>query len=139
MKKLLFMMSMLFLLSFGMTGCSSDDDSSMSNNERKDISITRSEESLVHQNNDFSFRLLRTVQGEESQILSPLSITMVLGMLNNGATGETQQQINEVLGFGDTGIEAVNGFCRKLLTEAPGLDRKVKLQMANNIYVNQIS
>ena len=137
MKKLLFMMSMLFLLSFGMTGCSSDDDSSMSNNERKDISITRSEESLVHKNNDFSFRLLRTVQGEESQILSPLSITMVLGMLNNGATGETQQQINEVLGFGDTGIEAVNGFCRKLLTEAPSLDRKVKLQMANNIYVNQ--
>ena len=95
MKKLLFMMSMLFLLSFGMTGCSSDDDSSMSNNERKDISITRSEESLVHQNNDFSFRLLRTVQGEESRILSPLSVTMVLGMLNNGATGETQQQIND--------------------------------------------
>lgn len=72
MKKLFFMMSMLSLLSFVMTGCSSDDDSSMSNNERKDISITRSEESLVHQNNDFSFRLLRTVQGEESQILSPL-------------------------------------------------------------------
>ena len=105
-------------------------------NEPKSISLTQEERQLVEQNNDFAFRLMREARTNDSQILSPLSITYALGMLNNGAAGKTQQEINDVLGFGEAGADAINRFCRKLLTEAPTLDQTTKVSIANTIYVN---
>ena len=103
----------------------------------KPIKLSKEEQQLVQSNNDFAFRLMREAQTVDSRILSPLSITYALGMLNNGAAGETQKQINEVLGFGEAGADGINQFCRKLLTEAPGLDKETKVSIANTIFVNQ--
>ena len=76
------------------------------------MELTRAELEMVNSSNEFAFNLFRTAQDEkESQILSPISITYALGMLNNGAAGETQAQINKVLGFGDTGADGINAFC----------------------------
>lgn len=105
-------------------------------NGPKPIKLTQEEQQLVQKNNDFAFRLMREARGEKNQILSPLSITYALGMLNNGAAGKTQQEINDVLGFGEAGADAINQFCRKLLTEAPELDKETKVSIANTIYVN---
>ena len=105
-------------------------------NVRKDISLTAEEKQLVESNNDFAFRLFQKARGEESSIMSPLSITYALGMLNNGAAGQTQLEINNVLGFGQAGADGINNFCRKLLTEAPTLDEETKAEIANTIYVN---
>ena len=103
----------------------------------KSISLTTDQQKLVISNNDFAFNLFRKARNEESQILSPLSITYALGMLNNGAAGETQEQINTVLGFGSAGADAINKFCLKMLTEAPGLDEQTKVMIANTIYFNK--
>ena len=105
-------------------------------NVRKDINLTEEEKQLVEGNNDFAFRLFQKARGEESSIMSPLSITYALGMMNNGAAGQTQQEINNVLGFGQAGADGINNFCRKLLTEAPTLDEETKAEIANTIYVN---
>ena len=105
-------------------------------NVRRDISLTQEERQLVNSNNDFAFNLFRKARGEESNIMSPLSITYALGMMNNGAAGQTQQEINEVLGFGDAGADAINQFCRKLLTEAPTLDETTAAEIANTVFVN---
>ena len=105
-------------------------------NERRDISLTQEERKLVNSNNDFAFNLFRKARGEESSIMSPLSITYALGMMNNGAAGQTQQEINEVLGFGDAGADAINAFYRKLLTEAPTLDETTAAEIANTVFVN---
>ena len=105
-------------------------------NPRADIQLTNTERQLVSDNNDFAFNLFRTAQNEGSQIISPLSITYSLGMLNNGAVGQTQQEINTVLGFGDTGADAINDFCKKMLTEAPSLDKMTKVMITNTIFVN---
>ena len=104
--------------------------------EPKCIDLTDSERQLVASNNDFAFNLFREARGEESSIMSPLSITYALGMMNNGAAGQTQQEINEVLGFGDAGADAINAFCRKLLTEAPTLDETTAAEIANTVFVN---
>lgn len=106
-------------------------------NERKYISLSEQEELLVNSNNDFAFNLFRKANTDESQILSPLSITYALGMLNNGATGKTQQEINKALGFGDAGVDAINAFCLKLLSEAPQLDKGTKILIGNTIYINK--
>lgn len=58
-------------------------------------------------------------------------------MLNNGAAGETQAQINKTLGFGETGADGINAFCQKMLSEAPVLDKLTKVMIANTIYMNK--
>ena len=138
-----------------MTACSSDGDELSDiderivipeNNEQTPISLTQAEQQLVTSNNDFAFNLFRLAgprvpsepagqEPEKGTILSPISITYALGMLNNGAAGETQQQINKVLGFNNA--DEVNAFCKKMLTEALHLDKLTKVQIANNIYVNK--
>ena len=105
-------------------------------NQRHNISLTDEERKLVQSNNDFAFNLMRQARTEDSQILSPLSITYALGMLNNGAAGKTREEINNVLGFGVAGADGINSFCRKLLSEAPKLDEETTAEIANTIYVN---
>ncbi len=103
----------------------------------KEIELTEGERQLIASNNDFAFNLFRKVRGETSSIVSPLSITYALGMMNNGATGKTQQEINETLGFGEAGADAINSFCQKMLTEAGTLDEKTKALISNTIFVNE--
>jgi serpin B len=98
----------------------------LADNTPKSISLTADQQGLVVSNNNFAFNLFRKARKDENMILSPLSITYALGMLNNGAAGETLQQINTVLGFGDAGADAINDFCRKMLSEAPVLDELTK-------------
>lgn len=136
-------------------GCTSDDvtmqepqpvenptgnDTILSNedNEYKSIQLTRGEQLLANQSNEFAFNLFHELAAEDkSVIVSPISITYALGMLNNGAAGETQAQINKVLGFGETGADGINSFCRKMLMEAPNLDKLTKVLIANTIYMNK--
>ena len=140
--------------------CPVDSDSILSNenNELRPIELTRGEQELVNNSNDFAFNLFRQMNitygyfgnggcvipegydetlASKSQIVSPISIIYALGMLNNGAAGETQTQINNVLGFGETGADGINAFCQKMLTEAPNLDKLTKVLIANNIYTNK--
>lgn len=105
-------------------------------NVRHDITLTDQERQLVESNNNFAFRLFSKARGNESSIMSPLSITFALGLMNNGATGQTQKEICDVLGFGDAGADGINQFCRKMLSEAPTLDEETTAEIANTIFVN---
>ena len=111
-----------------------------------DLALTRAERQMVAGSNDFAFNLLRQIRkskGDKSIVVSPLSIVYALGMVNNGATGDTRQQICEALGFGLPSLSApeasdsINAFCRKMLTLAPTRDPKTKVMIANTIYVNK--
>ena len=168
-KSFILWMSVVLMMTIGMSSCSKSDGDdnadeepvneevtdneplSNENNEFIPINLTRAEQELVTANNDFAFNLFRLagphepsgpagpcfVEPDKSTILSPISITYALGMLNNGAAGETQAQINKVLGFGETGADGINAFCKKMLTEAPKLDKLTKVMIANTIYMNQ--
>ena len=103
----------------------------------KMIELAEGEQELINSNNDFAFNLFRKARGEKSKILSPLSITFALGMLNNSAEGQTLQEINQTLGFGEAGADAINAFCQKMLKESNTLDEKTKALIANTIFVNE--
>ena len=114
MKKMTMWVAVALMTVTVVVGCTSDDvtmqepqpvenptgnDTILSNedNEYKYIELTRGEQQLVSHNNEFAFNLFRKLAAEEqSVIVSPISITYALGMLNNGAAGETQAQINKV-------------------------------------------
>ena len=112
----------------------------------KTLVLTPAEQEMVNNSNAFAFNLFKQIidsrssdesKKNESIIVSPISITYALGMLNNGAAGNTQAQINNVLGFGDTGAAGINDFCKKLMDSIPQLDSLTKVMIANNIYVNK--
>ena len=106
-------------------------------NAPKEIELAEGEQELINSNNDFAFNLFRKARGDKSKILSPLSITFALGMLNNGADGETLKEINQTLGFGEAGADAINAFCQKMLKESNTLDEKTKALIANTIFMNE--
>ena len=93
----------------------------------KIIGLTNQELQLVRNNNQFAYNIfskvresqLSTLNSQPSTILSPLSITIDLGMLNNGADGVTREEIDAMLGSKDVGgADVVNAFCLKMLTES---------------------
>ena len=103
----------------------------------KEIELAEGERKLIESNNDFAFNLFREARIDTSCVLSPLSITYALGMLNNGADGQTLKEINQTLGFGEAGADAINAFCQKMLKEANTLDPETKALIANTIFVNE--
>ena len=134
----------LTLMATTTVGCSSDSESPKPEPvicpvvTPTELELTRAEQEMVGSSNEFAFNLFREVQdGVKSQIVSPVSITYALGMLNNGAAGETQKQINSVLGFADTGADGINAFCYKMLQRAATLDPLTKVLIANTIYMNK--
>lgn len=128
--------ALVFMIAFAFSACI-EKTPPVESNERKYITLSEQERQLVNNSNDFAFNLFRKAGTDKSQILSPLSITYALGMLNNGATGKTQQEINATLGFGDAGADDINAFCKKLLEESPSLDKKTKVLIGNTIYTNK--
>ena len=104
------------------------------NNPRVHINLTDEEQTLVTSVNDLGFNMFRKVGTNESILLSPLGMTYALGLINNGAGGKTRTQISKVLGCNDTGADKINGFCRKMLTEAPRIDKLTTMEITNEFF-----
>ena len=109
--------------------------------EATPIQLTTEQRVFANDNNGFTLNFLKTVndvdKSGKSFIYSPLSITYVLGMVNDAAVGETEKELEQTLGFHEGGIQAVNDYCKKLIEGLPKVDPKVTLNIANAIFVNQ--
>ena len=99
------------------------------------IRLTQEQQVFANDNNRFTLNFLKTVneadRSGKSFIYSPLSITYVLGMVNDAATGLTEKELEETLGFHGGGIQAVNDYCKNLIEGLPKVDEKVTLNIAN--------
>ncbi|MGC4233289.1 MAG: serpin family protein [Niabella sp.] len=87
---------------------------------------------------DFSFHFFKTLQSETGAgkdiFVSPLSLHIALGMLVNGAQGETKSQIIKALRSESLSQEELNNAYKTLLTELPKADPLVKMALANAIF-----
>ena len=105
------------------------------------IELTASQKIFASDNNGFSLNFFKTanesVENDRSMIYSPLSIVYVLGMINDAATGATEEEIEQTLGFHQGGIQAVNEYCKQLIAKLPKVDTDVNLNIANAIFVNK--
>ena len=138
------------VLSCGLVSCSSSDEEvdlgeakQVVNmlSEAQPIQLTKEQQTFANDNNSFTLNFLKTVNSVDktgkSFIYSPLSITYVLGMVNDAATDKTERELEQILGFHEGGIQAVNEYCRKLINGLPKVDEKVTLNIANAIFVNK--
>lgn len=109
--------------------------------ESEPVNLTPEQQVFAYDNNQFALNFLNTVnetdRSGKSFIYSPLSITYVLGMVNDAATGLTEKELEETLGFHEGGIQAVNDYCKNLIDGLPKVDNKVTLNIANAIFLNK--
>ena len=154
MKKVILKVGLLLLAVGQFTACSSSNsDDNNSPVETADdaildltvsaqtIQLTPEQRAFTQKNNDFSFNLFRAICNAEeagkSVVASPLSVTFLMGMLNDGANGKTAEEIANVLGFGNGDKTTINAYCKALIEQAPVQDPHVKLQIANIVAANQ--
>lgn len=107
--------------------------------EVKPVRLTAEQTVFANDNNAFTLNFFLSLNGKmknRSIVCSPLSITYVLSMVNDGATGTTEQELEQTLGFHKGGIQAVNDYCKNLIDNLPHVDEKVQLNIANAIFVN---
>lgn len=110
-------------------------------NQRKNIPLTETEKLMVANNSDFAYRLFSRLNDscpEPSNVLiSPLSVNYALSMLNNGAAGETQKEIQKLLGFGEFSDNEINAFNRKMQYYSEKLDPRVSIATASSIWLRE--
>lgn len=103
------------------------------------IQLTEEQKQMRDNNNEFAWRLFRTLQEADdhqgSSILSPLSVTYLLGMMDAGAAGSTRDEITDVLGFGND-VAAVNEYCKTMIDGSAIADPAATVKTANCIEVN---
>ncbi len=99
--------------------------------------LTAVERQGIASGNRFALALLRQVSatGSGNVLLSPLSVWSALGMVMNGATGQTDTEMRATLGWGSRERAEINGAYRDLSVMLPTLDPGVTVKIGNGIWV----
>jgi len=90
--------------------------------------------------NRLGFQLLaqcRQSLPNKNYFLSPAGLAFALSMVENGAQGETSRQILATLQVGNMPLRQLNEANKALLDHLTKLDPKVKLEIANAIWIDQ--
>jgi serine protease inhibitor len=99
--------------------------------------LTWAEKSLIESDNKFGLKLFREIndaQRDSNIFISPLSISMALGMTLNGADGTTQEAMEQTLELSGLTREEINQAYRHLIDLLIQLDPKVQFDIANSIW-----
>lgn len=99
--------------------------------------LSAPEQQAISGGNDFALRLLKRTTAREpgNVLLSPLSVSLALGMTMNGAADETLGEMQRTLGWGATPRAEINGAYRDLMSMLTTLDPNVTVKLANGIWM----
>jgi len=100
------------------------------------ISLTLKQFEKLDADNRFSFNMFKQVSAlnGSNTFFSPLSLNMALGMLYNGTTGETREEMAEILGMaGLTDVE-INEYYQKMSQALLKIDPLTEISIANSIW-----
>ena len=160
MKKYLYFLAVLLLMATGQS-CSDDSDSPQEPVEETEetttttfepklavtIPLTDKEKAMVSSLNQFFFKVfyissvLEAENGQldyadKSAMMSPLSLSYALGMLQSGAEGSTRREILSAMGLKSCSTDEVNDLFAKLIEWLPRVDTTATLQVANAVFTN---
>ncbi len=129
MKPLLLVLFPLFLM-----GC---DDNQIVINDPEPIKLKAGMEKRIQQDNEFALDLFKQIiatSDEKNVFISPLSVSIALGMAWNGADGDTKSEMASTLKMAELTQEQINEYYQILLTALPKVDNSTKLNIANSIW-----
>ena len=96
--------------------------------------------SVASANTKFGFKLLHDLREQEAGpniFISPLSISIALTMTYNGAVGETERAMAEVLEIDALDLSTINNSNKALRDSLEDPDPKVEISIANSIWSRQ--
>jgi len=135
MKKILFIIALSFL-AFANFSCEKEE--SPKAGEMKPVTLTEKQRQVITGSNAFGFEFFSKVNelsgSDDNLMVSPLSVSMALGMTRNGAANETLEAMTGTLGFAGMTDAEINESYKYIVETFSALDPKVKLQIANSIW-----
>lgn len=138
MKQVLF--GMLLCLPF--LSCNDDVEEQSISPTMQPIDLNATEKEMAAQQGDFastlSLELCRQLGGEKTDnwLVSPFSLQCALGMLSNGANGETHDEILYTLGLSQYSQEEVNAYFKKLIEGLSTVNSAITVKTANSVWGN---
>jgi serpin B len=102
--------------------------------------LSATEREVLARSNAFAFSLAKKLlppAPDSNLFYSPLSASMLLGMILNGADGNTYTQMRGVLGFDGLTQEQINQGYADLIGLLTSLDSTVTMELGNSIWAAQ--
>ncbi len=129
---------LLAIFIFSATSCTDDDPEVVLPGE---IELDLKSEKIVEADNKFGLELFQLLNEEEEEdknlMMSPLSVSLALAMAYNGAEGNTQEQMEEMLHKIGMTPDEINQSYKSLVKALESHDPKVELSIANAIFYHQ--
>ena len=133
MKKTLFLLPFLIF-----TAC---EEPEVKLKDAEPIPLKVGMEKRVQQDNAFAFDLFRQVitnnADENNVFISPLSVSIALGMAWNGADGETKTEMASALKMSGMTEDEINEYYQIMLRALPEVDPSTKLNIANSLWYRE--
>ena len=136
--KQMLLLGMLLCLPF--VACNDDVEEPVSPTLQP-IELNANEKEMATQQGDFastlSLELYRQLgERTDNWLVSPFSLQCALGMLSNGANGETREEILHALGLSQYSQEEVNAYFKKLIEGLHTVNSAITVKTANSIWGN---
>lgn len=122
---------LIFLFLFSIFGCDTTEPT------KPLRELSSSEMQIIEADNSFGIKLFKNINVEtpdSNVFISPLSISMALGMTYNGAAGRTEEEMRNTLEFGDLSMSEINESYESLIELLRGIDSDVDFNIANSIW-----
>jgi len=121
------------------TGCSKNHEPEPASNDyQQKIFLTEKGKALVQADNTFGIKLFKNLneisEGDGNIIISPLSISIALGMTYNGANGGTETAMQNTLELQGLTVEEINEGYKNLIDALTTVDPQVTLNIPNSIW-----
>jgi len=155
MKKFTSFLSILLLSFFLFTACGDGDDNSNIDDTEVNDSDTTSDievkyqkadehaadvsKEIVAANSGFASDIFSALSEEGKNIMiSPLSISIALAMVINGASDENLEEMKDVMGFETMTMEDVNTQFFNLINSLVDADKDLVLSIANSVWMDEL-
>ena len=100
--------------------------------------LSDAQKNIVDRSNQFALDIFRTQADMESKVISPVSVSFLMGMLANGADGITKDEIlTAMVGDKNISVGELNDTYAAILRMAANGDRLTTVNIANYIAVNK--
>lgn len=150
MKKVTMTLAMMAMM-MGLASCGTTKNADNSKKSQQDDLVASREDGLmddnhlilsdaqrdiIENNNAFALNLFSQMKGFDSKVVSPMSVSYLMGMLANGADGQTRQEIMKAIGCEKVSLKDLNEFYQMLITRANHFDKATTINIADYIALN---
>lgn len=151
MKKVTMTLAMMAMM-MGLASCGTTKNADNSKKNQQDDLVASREDGLmddnylilsdaqrdiIENNNAFALNLFSQMKDFDSKVVSPMSVSYLMGMLANGADGQTRQEIMKAIGCEKVSLKDLNEFYQMMIARANHFDKATTINIADYIALNR--